>query len=256
MAASDPVLLVERGDGFATLTLNRPAKRNALSVELRDALSDALDDLASDSEIKAVVITGAGTVFSAGFDLSEFDRAAGDADFSRELWASSDRYHEAVLRFPLHGVQNDLFQGSGNFGIQFSRGDRVPGQTRVHHDKRICTFEGHRTSGHFVEDGPQAVEIGSFIPALSSDLFGRHVIRCAHRRGEPGKGQPAHLGRLGDPEVYDPEGSITTDHDVLRLKIAMHNLVFVHMSERTTNVAGDSNSIRQEPGTRLTQQRA
>jgi enoyl-CoA hydratase len=104
VAAADPVLLVERGDAFATLTLNRPAKRNALSVELRDAISDALDDLATDAEIKAVVITGAGTVFSAGFDLSEFDRAAGDADFGRELWASSDRYHETVLRFPLPTV--------------------------------------------------------------------------------------------------------------------------------------------------------
>ena len=104
VAASEPVLLVERGDGFATLTLNRPAKRNALSVELRDAISDALDQLASESEIKAVVITGAGSVFSAGFDLSEFERAAGDAAFGRELWASSDRYHETVLRFPLPTV--------------------------------------------------------------------------------------------------------------------------------------------------------
>src|SRR5207247_145660 len=95
------VLLVERGDGFATLTLNRPAKRNALSVELRDAISDALDELATDSAIKAVVITGAGPVFSAGFDLSEFERAAGDEAFGRDLWASSDRYHETVLRFPL-----------------------------------------------------------------------------------------------------------------------------------------------------------
>lgn len=101
MTASDAVLLVEHGDGFATLTLNRPAKRNALSVELRDAISDALDELATDSEVKAVVITGAGPVFSAGFDLSEFERAAGDEAFGRELWASSDRYHETVLRFPL-----------------------------------------------------------------------------------------------------------------------------------------------------------
>jgi enoyl-CoA hydratase len=93
--------LVERGEGFATLTLNRPAKRNALSVELRDAISDALDELALDPEIKAVVITGAGTVFSAGFDLSEFERAAGDDAFGKQLWASSDRYHATVLRFPL-----------------------------------------------------------------------------------------------------------------------------------------------------------
>jgi enoyl-CoA hydratase/carnithine racemase len=94
-------LLVERGDAHATLTLNRPEKRNALSVALRDAISDALDALAGDDDIKCVVITGAGSVFSAGFDLSEFTRAADDAAFGRELWASSDRYHNTVLRFPL-----------------------------------------------------------------------------------------------------------------------------------------------------------
>jgi enoyl-CoA hydratase len=101
---AEPVLLVERGDEFATLTLNRPGKRNALSVELRDAISDALDDLAADDAIKAVVITGHGPVFSAGFDLSEFTRAADDDTFARALWASSDRYHETVLHFPLPTV--------------------------------------------------------------------------------------------------------------------------------------------------------
>lgn len=101
MAGASTVLIVERADGVATLTLNRPEKRNALSVELRDAISDALDELAADETIKVVVITGAGTVFSAGFDLSEFDRAAGDDTFGRKLWASSDRYHDTVLRFPL-----------------------------------------------------------------------------------------------------------------------------------------------------------
>ncbi len=100
----DEVLLVDRADEYATLTLNRPDKRNALSVELRDAISDALDELADDAAVKAVVITGAGPVFSAGFDLSEFTKAGEDPDFGRELWASSDRYHETVLHFPLPTV--------------------------------------------------------------------------------------------------------------------------------------------------------
>jgi enoyl-CoA hydratase len=95
------VLLVERGDAHAVLTLHRPEKRNALSVQLRDAISDALETLAVDDAVKCVVITGTGPVFSAGFDLSEFTRAAEDKAFERELWASSDRYHDAVLRFPL-----------------------------------------------------------------------------------------------------------------------------------------------------------
>jgi enoyl-CoA hydratase len=94
-------LLVAPADGYATLTLNRPEKRNALSVALRDAISDTLETLAGDAAVKCVVITGAGTVFSAGFDLSEFTRAADDDAFGRELWASSDRYHDTVLRFPL-----------------------------------------------------------------------------------------------------------------------------------------------------------
>lgn len=95
------VLLVERGDAHAVLTLNRPDKRNALSVQLRDAISSALDALGSDESVKCVVLTGSGTVFSSGFDLSEFTRAADDDTFERELWASSDRFHDTVLRFPL-----------------------------------------------------------------------------------------------------------------------------------------------------------
>jgi enoyl-CoA hydratase len=94
-------LLIHRADGHAVLTLNRPDKRNALSVALRDAISDALDSLANDESIKCVVFTGAGSVFCAGFDLSEFTRAAEDEAFGRELWASSDRYHDTVLRYPL-----------------------------------------------------------------------------------------------------------------------------------------------------------
>ncbi len=95
------VLLVERHEAHASLTLNRPEKRNALSVALRDAISDALDVLAQDDQMKCVVFTGSGAVFSAGFDLTEFTRAADDDRFGRELWASSDRYHDTVLRFPL-----------------------------------------------------------------------------------------------------------------------------------------------------------
>jgi enoyl-CoA hydratase len=95
------VLVVDRRNDHAILTLNRPEKRNALSVELRDAISDALDALVDDEAIKCVVFTGAGPIFCSGFDLKEFTRAAEDEAFGRALWASSDRYHDRVLRFPL-----------------------------------------------------------------------------------------------------------------------------------------------------------
>jgi len=85
--------------GVVTLTLDRPAKRNALSISLRDEVSDALDRLRDDERVKVVVLTGAGDVFSAGFDLGEFTSADPDVP-----WASSDRFHHAVLRFPLPTV--------------------------------------------------------------------------------------------------------------------------------------------------------
>lgn len=84
----------------ATVTLNRPEKRNALSIALRDEISTALDDLAAAEGVKVVVVAAAGPVFSAGFDLDEFDRL-GEPGFADKLWASSDRFHRTVLGFPL-----------------------------------------------------------------------------------------------------------------------------------------------------------
>ncbi len=97
-------LTVDRSGAVATLVLERPERKNALSIALRDAISEALDELARDESVSCVVFTGRGDVFSAGFDLREFDQAARDEAFSRTLWASSDRYHRTVLEFPLPTV--------------------------------------------------------------------------------------------------------------------------------------------------------
>ena len=97
---SDLVLVDGPTEGVATITLNRPEKRNALSIAVRDAVSDALGRLAADEDCKVVVVTGAGDVFSAGFDLREFEQP----ELADELWASSDRFHRAWLEFPLPTV--------------------------------------------------------------------------------------------------------------------------------------------------------
>ena len=94
------ILLSEPQDGSVTLTLNRPDKKNALSIALRDEMSDALDRVAADQSVKVLVVTGAGDTFSAGFDLKEFDGLA-DQQHARRLWASSDRWHRTLLEFPL-----------------------------------------------------------------------------------------------------------------------------------------------------------
>jgi enoyl-CoA hydratase len=66
-------LLYQVDDGVATVTLNRPEQRNALSAELLGELVDAMRRVRDDGEIRAVVLTGAGDkVFCAGADLSGF----------------------------------------------------------------------------------------------------------------------------------------------------------------------------------------
>ena len=71
-----PPVLVERdGPSVAVVTLNRPARRNALTRELKDALRAALDGVASDAGVRAVVLTGSGSAFCVGQDLAEHAEA-------------------------------------------------------------------------------------------------------------------------------------------------------------------------------------
>ena len=90
---------VEHDGAIATLTLCRPEKKNALSIALRDEVSDALDELAARPDTSVVILTGEGDVFCAGFDLGEFGDLS--PEHQQRLWASSDRFHHTVMRFPL-----------------------------------------------------------------------------------------------------------------------------------------------------------
>jgi enoyl-CoA hydratase len=83
-------------DGVATLTLSRSERRNALSIKLRNEITQQLDSWATDSAVRAVVLTGAGSTFCAGFDLDEFAQA----DLAPTIKDSSHRYHLAVWQFP------------------------------------------------------------------------------------------------------------------------------------------------------------
>jgi enoyl-CoA hydratase len=67
----EPVLLTDTAGGVRTLTLNRPAARNALSSELLGTLVEALHAAEDDPDVLAVVLTGADPAFCAGLDLRE-----------------------------------------------------------------------------------------------------------------------------------------------------------------------------------------
>jgi enoyl-CoA hydratase/carnithine racemase len=75
------------------VTLRRPEKRNALSVELRVELAEAFKGLSKDGEVGCVVLTGAGTAFCSGMDTSQF---GGDLEHRRRLVETSTLAFEAV----------------------------------------------------------------------------------------------------------------------------------------------------------------
>jgi trans-feruloyl-CoA hydratase/vanillin synthase len=68
------LVLVDFDDGIAWVTLNRPAKRNAMSPALNDEMGATLEALATDDRCGVLVLTGAGEAFTAGMDLKEYFR--------------------------------------------------------------------------------------------------------------------------------------------------------------------------------------
>jgi enoyl-CoA hydratase/carnithine racemase len=68
---SESLVLVERDDGVATVTLNRPDALNALSMALRNRIAEVFTELEQDNTVAAIVLTGAGRAFTVGLDLKE-----------------------------------------------------------------------------------------------------------------------------------------------------------------------------------------
>jgi enoyl-CoA hydratase/carnithine racemase len=91
-------LLVRRDGHAATITLNRPEKRNALSLELMEELIVAFEQLGADREVRAIVVEGAGPAFSAGHDLGEM--VARHAAFYERLFDVCTVMMETIHRVP------------------------------------------------------------------------------------------------------------------------------------------------------------
>ena len=78
------------------ITLNRPEKRNAISIQMRHEISACLREWEKSSNIRLVIFTGVGSAFSSGFDLNEFR----NNDLFDELLNSSSQYHRDVWYYP------------------------------------------------------------------------------------------------------------------------------------------------------------
>jgi enoyl-CoA hydratase/carnithine racemase len=99
-AANEEILLREERDGAVTLTLNRPARFNALSEQMLSALQAALDDIANDESVRCVVLAAAGKAFCAGHDLKQM-RANPRQDYYEALFAQCSRVMQGIVNLPV-----------------------------------------------------------------------------------------------------------------------------------------------------------
>ena len=77
-------VLYEAGEGIATITLNRPDRLNSMNTELLDGALEALELAAGSSDVRVVILTGAGRAFCAGADLNA-KNILGDGDFQSRV---------------------------------------------------------------------------------------------------------------------------------------------------------------------------
>jgi enoyl-CoA hydratase/carnithine racemase len=87
----EPVVLLNKADAVATVTLNRPDARNALNQALLGELDRTLRACASDPDVRVIVLTGAGSAFCAGADLKETS-----GEYDSDFWARHERVSQSM----------------------------------------------------------------------------------------------------------------------------------------------------------------
>jgi enoyl-CoA hydratase len=121
------LLSIERARGVALVTLERPEKRNALSLEMRSEMASVFTALAADDEARCLVVTGAGTAFCSGMDVTQF---GGDPAHRLRIVETSLAAFGAVARFPkpvLAAVNGPAI--AGGFVLALHADLRIAGET-------------------------------------------------------------------------------------------------------------------------------
>jgi len=97
---------VEKGDGIATLTFNRPDKMNSMPMRMVEEWLAAMKQLETDSEVRVVIITGKGRAFCVGGDIDEYVAATPEwMTMNNRTWLNLFRHME-MMRKPIIGAVN------------------------------------------------------------------------------------------------------------------------------------------------------
>ncbi len=96
-------IILGKSDSIATITLNRPERRNAFNSQLLEEFVSACEDVANDNNVKVIIITGAGTAFCSGYDFSGGNKPDADMPAAlrmRQLIMSQEKQMLDLRRIP------------------------------------------------------------------------------------------------------------------------------------------------------------
>lgn len=133
MHATSDKILVDRRAGVGWLVINNPERRNAISLEMCEALQSAFTDFSSDDQIRCVVMRGAGDkAFASGADISQFEKHRADADAAEAYGKVSRAVREQMIAFekPLVAMIRGFCMGGG-LGIAMTADIRVAAEDAV-----------------------------------------------------------------------------------------------------------------------------
>ena len=198
---SDNTILQTQNEGIAVLTLNNPDRRNILSLEVLEALQDALDCISQDRDIRVVIIKSLGPVFSSGHDLRQLIN--GSVESQELLFCACTRVMTSIRHLPqpviaqIQGLATaagcqliatcDLAIASTDAsfatpGVQIGLFCTTPGVavSRVIGPKRSMEMllTGHPISADY------AAEIGLINRVVSPDDLEQSVLQLARQIGE------------------------------------------------------------------------
>ncbi len=195
---------VELNDGIAWVRLNRPEKRNAMSVGLAEEMNQILDALEVDNRCGVVVLTGVGTAFSAGMDLKDFFRATdGLSDIERQRAYRSTRAWQwrTLMHYPkptIAMVNGWCFGGAFTplicCDLAIAAEDAVFGLSEINWgvipagvvSKAISTVMGDRQALYYIMTGEpfngiKAVELGLVNEAVPADRLVQRTTEVARK---------------------------------------------------------------------------
>ncbi|MBN2683130.1 MAG: enoyl-CoA hydratase/isomerase family protein [Bacteroidales bacterium] len=107
------ILLLEKSEGIATITINRPEAMNALNSQFYSEMNDMLDAIEKDAEVKVIVITGAGKAFVAGADIAEMNNMSQKEGYEFSKIGQNTFSRLENLKVPVIAAINGFALGGG-----------------------------------------------------------------------------------------------------------------------------------------------